>query len=316
MDALLILPALMKYPAILCLLLAITSAFGQAVETKQFLWKKQKMDYAFYQPEGEVKQVLIALVDAADASWKCQSWAQELTWLANKRSAIIVAPAPAESTLDENAWRAFLSGLEGAPSIDSVFFVILGAGIKASTTLINMGLSGLVIAPTDSLPISNHELGVIALIDSRGEDQSERVRGTLEASGAWVLHRMIISEHPYYFDERQPIIFGLFHELDSLNAVLSDESKSQALQSALLTSIPEVLRQGVPIKMEIFVAQQGKFVVEVHDLSGAKVYTDDRFFGKGKHPFILPTRQLDWGVYKIVITGPGFMVKQKFMVRG
>jgi len=68
--------------------------------------------------------------------------------------------------------------------------------------------------------------------------------------------------------------------------------------------------------VEIMVYQNGEYIVDLLDLSAKSVFHRELYLGKGRHRVELKTKDLDWGVYKLQISGSKFLYKHKIMIRG
>ncbi|NQV52541.1 MAG: hypothetical protein HQ500_05125 [Flavobacteriales bacterium] len=291
--------------------------FGQAIATASWTGKGVKVDYALYRPNTAIQEVLIAFYDDADPAWRFETWAQELTWLADERGALLIAPSSDVKHMDSAKLEAWIRFVSDSLTLDRVKFVTLGRGVRHIDGLLGEECAGLIIAPSDTIStwLSGKD-GVIGLIDSRKGDSAQAVMKALAKNGTWLFSKMVIGDHPYYFDQHKEVVLDVFAKMDSMLLILKDSSLNAGLRSTVLETGPEVLRQGKAFELSLFIAEEGVFSFQVLDLSGKAVQSKKVFLGKGRHGIKLPTKDLDWGVYKMEVDGPGILVKQKLMIRG
>ncbi len=301
---------------ILCFALSINS-LGQAISAASWTSKGVKIDYAWYVSNAPVKEVLVAFYDDTDPAWRFETWAQELTWLADNRGALLIAPLEDVDRLDSAKLEAWIRFVSDSLTLEQTKFITLGNGVRHINGLLKEGCAGLIIAPSDTIATRlNEQEEVVGLIDSRKDDSTDAVTASLKQSGVWLFSKMVIGDHPYYFDQHKEVVLDVFARVDSMLLVLVDSTSKAALRSKVLEAGPEVLRQGKAFELNLFIAEAGMFSFQVLDLSAKAVYTKKMFLGKGGHRIKLPTKDLNWGVYKIEVDGPGILVKQKLMIRG
>lgn len=307
----------MKYAFSFIIFFVALGLQGQTVSTETWSQKKTSIDYAVHRPDSVAKEILFGFYDDADSTWKKESWAQELTWLASERGAMVVVPDQRFNSLDSTAVDAFIRSVSEPDSITSIRFVSLGTGVRSIHGLFPIEAGGVIIAPSDSISSESVKRNLVAgLIDSRKGDSTMRVSNDLHEAGAWVFQKMVIGKHPYYFDGHRSAISYMMNQIDSMSLLLSDSAFMASLKTKVLEAGPDVLRQGRPFETSLMVAKQGEFQVNVLNLSAEVVWRTLTFLGKGKHVIEIPTKDLPWGVYKIEIDGPSFLAKQKLMIRG
>ena len=307
----------MKYPITLIFILSLLGVHAQTVNTEKWTLKKTSVEYAIHRPDSGIKEILFAFHDGSDPAWKKESWAQELTWLVEERHSIVVAPDSQFNTLDSSGVAAFIQSIWKEEDKAGLRFITIGDGFSGLSALMSFDASGLVIASSDTLSFSRIRRDVVVgLIDSRKGDSTMRVSKDLHEAGAWVFQKMVIGEHPYYFDGHRSAISYMMNQIDSMSLLLSDSAFMASLKTKVLEAGPDVLRQGRPFETSLMVAKQGEFQVNVLNLSAEVVWRTLTFLGKGKHVIEIPTKDLPWGVYKIEIDGPSFLAKQKLMIRG
>ncbi|MEQ9186377.1 MAG: hypothetical protein RLP15_01500 [Cryomorphaceae bacterium] len=291
------------------------SSFGQSVTKSFWTYKGERFEYAQYIPSTGVNEILFGFYDTSNPTWKYETWAQELSWLAEHRKAMIIAPEKGSASLDSTKLVHWVKALSDSVGMKQVKFICLGAGVENMAPLLQNGCDGVIIAPYDT--VISESVGndaVVGIIDSREGDGARSLARRLDRMGAWKFYKMTIGDDPYYFDEHQQVILTLFAKIDSMSSQMANASSP--IVSKVITPGAEVLRQGKPYEMELFLAQHGLYTMQVLDLSAKVVWSKKVYLGKGRRKVEIATKNLDWGVYKVVVDGPEFLTKQKLMIRG
>ena len=124
--------------------------------------------------------------------------------------------------------------------------------------------------------------------------------------------------HPWYFDEREGHMLIAMNWLDSTNALLSDSTQWSEFQRLPLvsSSIPEVMREGQKIHLELNISEPAQYTFQLLNLSAEIVRKNEQVLGMGSHRIAIPTKGLAWGVYHLEIATRTVQFRQKIMIRG
>jgi len=292
---------------------------GHAQEVVEQTWKYKgkSIPYVYHQGSDSTHEVILAFADTTNQGWQVSSWVQELSWLSTERQALLVGLSPEVDELSTTFYRQLLKENQLTDQKLPLSFIALGSGAESLCSLVGEGVSGVFIAQNTSC--SFQDMGATSsygILNSRDNDSARIVRDSLSYLGHWVKEIMVIGDDPYYVEQRKEVILQLFQFNDSITSLLQDSASLAALKNRLVNTIPEILRQGQVIPVELQVAEQGLFKIELLDLSGKAVLSEHRFLGKGLHKVHLQTKALPWGVYKLVVDGPKLLEKRKIMIRG
>ena len=271
--------------------------------------------FAKHIPNDSIQEIIFAFHDDVDPSWTPVTWCQELSWIASERSAAILVPIEPLGEIDSAMALKMVRLVSDSLTLDECSFIALGAGIGSARTFVDLGIDGLIMAPSDSLgQSSGAENGVYGIIDARSTDSATAIQADLIDQGAWTFRKLVIADHPYYFDHHKEVIRSLFQSMDSTRQFLSDTTVT--LRSEIIKPGPEILRQGRPYEAELMVIDHGEFTIQLLNLSAELIADYSMVLGKGKQLISIPTSELEWGVYKVVIEGPEIKLRQKLMIRG
>lgn len=283
-------------------------------------WTKNNYGFSYHQindADRSAKQLIIALYDSTAERWMPATWAQELSWLARDMQAELIAPSAEFFQLNSEIVTAFLSDRFNHINGDSIRFIALGQGAAHACNLIESGYSGLLIAPLKQCGITvsspSQVFGVLSTIDN---DSSKSWIDSLQRQGVWVIQKKVRGEDYYYVDQHQQLVTRIWNSIDSTVTRLSDTVWSSQYATELMGNIPETVREGKYIELSIAVAVQGDFSIRLLNLSAQPVVNIEQYLGKGTHHFRVPTKGLDWGVYKLQIDGPTIIEKHRIMIRG
>lgn len=300
------------------LLFCIQTVIGQVTESKSYKSKKATFSYAQYGTIDSLRdRLIIALPDTTNSAWKPAAWAQELSWLADEENACVLAPEATFTTLSASIVEGFIA--EQFPGLDStqIRFIALGSGANGVCTLLELGYNGLLIAPMKSCVIKEPRPDrVVAVANTRSTDSAKVWTDSLQRFGVWVQQEWVISDEMYYFEHREEVLLKLWNWVDDQVDRLQDSVWLAAYQTELTSTIPEVIREGKKVELILEVAQEGEFEIDLLDLSAHPVHEVKEFLGKGTHRFEIPTKGLNWGVYKLEVDGPKMIEKHKIMIRG
>lgn len=302
----------------LILVMSFHTSMGQLVEEVSYKPRgaRNEVKIARHVPDSKIDEVILAFHDADDPAWSPITWCQELSWLASERNAGVLVPATGIEEVDSSKVSSMLKLISDSISMEQCRILVLGGGVKNARPFISLGLDGLIIAPSDTLSSEKNVDGsVYGIIDARPTDSAASIEADLIAQGAWTFRKLVIADHPYYFDHHKEVIREMFHRMDSTRTSLED-TLMPVSQTKVVKIGPEILKQGKVFETKLFVARHGQFKAQVLNLSAEPVAEYERFLGKGNQTISIPTKDLEWGVYKIEIDGPGVKVRHKLMIRG
>ncbi len=311
----------MKQRAILLLFLSIlfaTTHVAQEAVTHSYQQKGASFSYAQYSAMDSVRdKLIIALADTAGGAWKPAAWAQELSWFADRVKACVIAPEPTFGTFSEDAIIAFVS--RSFPQADStkIRFIALGTGANSMCGLLQAGYSGIMISPMKACGLTEVEqANVVGLLSTRRTDSTSVWKDSLYRTGRWVREIQITADDPYYFERKEEVLMELWNWMDERLTAIQDSTWCATYETTLLSKVPEVVREGKYVELELQIAEPGDVEIDLLDLSARSVHQTHVFLGKGKHSFRIPTKGLNWGVYKLEVDGPGMIEKHRIMIRG
>ena len=153
---------------------------------------------------------------------------------------------------------------------------------------------------------------------SISNQESDSVIDMLSSLGFWVNQTAFADDSKIFEKENYPSIQRALDWSDSLSLIVRDSLKRTELYSmaGLQNTIPEVLRQGKGIDLEILVTTPAEFRIEMVNLSSEAIWSERAFFGRGIHKIRVPTDALDWGVYHLEIQGALVDSRYKIIIRG
>ena len=307
----------MRVGLIFTFLVISSSLLGQAVYMHSIKLKSGALKLASIKDTLRPDHLLFAFADDDTESWKYTSWTQELHWLASERNALVVSPDTKERELTWSEIESVMSHYkDSVSSLEKTEFMTLGSGVRYGCDLLSHGFKGLIISPSASFKSSTEikvsSVGVIQTLDS---EDALIVKDSLERLGHWVVHHQQFSSDCYYIDGYKEIYQAVFEAVDSIAHVVSNDSNYSA-KTIVTNVLPDVIRQGKQVEINIQVMENGAYSLDLLDLSAKSVFHKEMYLGKGKHSLSFNTEDLDWGVYKVQLDGPKFLYKHKLMIRG
>lgn len=307
---------------ITCFAFLAAMAEAQHVQTRTFSLKKDRLSYAYFCESESPKGLLVAFMDSTSGKWTAASWCQELFPIAEKNEWALIVPALWPWNERSQAMvMPLVTAYRDSVESDRVRFVSSGAGWTIARPLLQAAVPGLIISPQlDSLGLMGlgNENVAMAIHASARKEQARALGDSLAQLGLWLRFESVTADDPYYVDNHYEVYDNLLLWVDSMQAVLQDSVQLISLEraSGLKSEVPDVLKQGQRIELEIWVSQPGKYNVQVLDLSSHAVYEERLFFGKGRHTVVVPTKDLNWGVYHLEIIDRNIKERHKFMIRG
>lgn len=294
-----------------------SSLLGQSIYDQSIKLKGGALELASIKDTLKPHHLILAFADDAGERWKNNSWAQELYWLAEERNALVVSPNTKDRKLTWPEIDAVIQFFkDSVQSIDKTEFIALGSGARNTSDLIDNGFSGLLISPILILSLVDlNKPSAVGLIKTLEVDSSQQLIDSLSHSGNWVLFDQQFGSDYYYIDGYKQLYLDVFNKIDSLNSDILRDTL-QEFKTKVVGSLPDVVRQGQKVEISIIVYQNGDYLLDLLDLSAKSVFHKELYLGKGKHSFYLKTNDLDWGVYKVQISGSKFLYKHKLMIRG
>jgi len=301
----------------------VTLGFGQKVQQRTLAIKgEEPLSYAFFRESASPKGVLLGLPDSDPGQWNIESWCRELYPLAEKNEWLLLVPATGKGpAVDQKRVTKLIELYRDSTSGHSVRTVSLGSGDALAVTLVSQGIPGLVISPRTrhhDWPAGAGAETAVAISADIGNTAAPSLYDTLAATGQWVKMAVQDEGKDYYIRDHYLVYDNLLLWADSMHRTLGDSIARDQLTAnpGLRNTLPEVLRQGQPLSLDLWIVQPGTYTVQVLDLSANAVYSQQYFFGKGAHAIEVPTAPLNWGVYHIEVTGGGLRERHKFMIRG
>jgi len=307
----------MRLGIFLSLLFLSASLLGQSIHEQSLKLKSGALHLASIKDTIKPHHLILAFTDDVGERWKYTSWTQELHWLARERNALVVSP---ETKNRELTWADLNAVIQlfndSVESIENTEFIALGSGVTHAPTMIENAFNGLLISPSAQVSVGDIQkttaLGVVKTIET---DSSSQVAAQLERAGAWVLYDQQFGADYYYVDGYKQFYLDAFEKVDSVHLSMVNDSL-QEFRTSVAGNLPDVIRQGQKVEVEIMVYQNGEYIVDLFDLSAKSVFHRELYLGKGRHMVELKTNDLDWGVYKLQISGSKFLYKHKIMIRG
>lgn len=146
----------------------------------------------------------------------------------------------------------------------------------------------------------------------------DRFSDSLSLAGAWVKTESYKMAHPWFFDQRVEVIENGLKWLDSIASQAGDSvSMAKFAQRPLLSNeLPEVLREGKDIVLNLNIHAPATYKVQLVNLSAEIVSSEARILGRGTHTIKISTKGLPWGVYHLEIATTTVLFRQKIMIRG
>jgi hypothetical protein len=305
-------PEMKNYFLLLAVLISLSRA-GIAQEMKSWNGRFGKLDYIEYQSSGSPEKLLI--VDSKNGELTALL-SNSLIPITNELRAkfVLLDLSRFDSKLISDA---FEKGVWENLSCSSTTFISMNDNVETSLVFMEyynrfIYLNPLVDSTINNLVFSDEIL--ISIISELSAEELSITTNELIQKNIWVNSQNVEHTSPFPAEAIKSSLLWM----DSLSVILEDSlANAQLSKSAgVKKTIPEVLRQGKSIEVEIQVYEAGYCVIEILDLSTDVVFTKNELLGKGTHLIKIPTKDLDWGVYNLEIKGTGFETVHKFMIRG
>ncbi|MBT5978003.1 MAG: hypothetical protein HOG66_10240 [Flavobacteriales bacterium] len=303
----------MRTLLILSALLVNLCGKGQSVLTNKGLCQGESFSYAKRGTDSLATHVIVGLLDSKSSSWNSITWCSMIAQITQQPEAIILVPEP--DVKEDHLVCLVTKDRDSIPS-ERVQFVSLGGGALMASKLVNEGFSGMFISP-QLIPVSigaPHE-AAFALCETSDDSTVGFLVDSLSRDSHWAMKWDKPSQDIFYIDNYKSEYQLMYNWVDSLQSLLLDTMRSAPTSSAT-TNLPEVIRQGTVIEIEVFMALQGSFSCKIQSLSAEEVFSKEVFLGKGKHTLSVVTTEVEWGVYTLVLEFDGSIEKHKFMIRG
>lgn len=262
-----------------------------------------------YRPSANYDRIFVCFDSEAPMDGALQ---QQLIAFGNHFKARIIHCA---QPLDVETWRDFTKQLQ----LDSHHHVFVFASGRAANNAVGAFMSdefGFLHTPEFDTSTLNmmKTLGGVSI----SNQELDSVIDMLSSLGFWVNQTAFADDSKIFEKENYPSIQRALDWSDSLSLIVRDSLKRTELYSmaGLQNTIPEVLRQGKGIDLEILVTTPAEFRIEMVNLSSEAIWSERAFFGRGIHKIRVPTDALDWGVYHLEIQGAQVDSRYKIIIRG
>ena len=303
----------MKIKLIFLLVILVIPCIYLGQEMKSWNSRFGMINYHEYQSSRSPDHLLI--VDAVDGEMASRI-AEEMIPVANRYKAkfILVELTPNSANMIDEAMS---KGIWSISSIKSTTIVTYKKSISSALRYHTNTNRHILVYPNLDSSISEIEVPESLLVSIIGEKNNPfwtMISDNLVEKNIWLNARNI---EPGLVVPAEALQES-FLWMDSLSNLLSDSMAYDKIreESGIMNSVPEVLRQGRTIKIELNLFDAGNYSFEVLNLSTESVFQMEKLLGKGNHIIEIPTKDLEWGVYILNINGVDIDSKQKFMIRG
>lgn len=289
---------------------------GQPVENKSVDIKDGTVKYSFFSESDSPKKLLIGFYDNDTNLWNQETFCKELSPFAEKNGYNLIVPQLSNGF----ELQSFLDLFVAETDYDSIVFIANGSGCKYGVTLIEKGVSGILINPIDSIEaIKNMDIIPVALISDVSVMLIQKLwLDSLLTKSIWLNHVKVDASHRYYIDNHYEIYDAQLLWIDSMQHFLNDSIafSNWNAESGIQNTPNEVYRQGSEIELSLKLTKPEVIHIDIMDLSAKVVQSSESLFGIGNHSIEIETKNLRWGVYNIEIKGEKLLKRFKIMIRG
>lgn len=299
----------------------IPFGYGQEVrQRKHTNGPGEAFPYAFFCESSSPRGILLGLPEAG-GKWDHESWCSELYPIAEKNEWLLLVPKRGQDLqTDVGRVERLLAVYRDSVTNINTRTIALGNADVLALAFVSKGIPALIISPGGKNLEWNGTPAETAVAISTNADNrmAAALSDTLARAGLWLRMAIHNEEADYYIHDHYQVYDNLLLWVDSMNLQLTDSTARSKLyaRAGVTSAIPEVLKQGEPVPLDLWVVTPAVYTVQVFNLSAHPVHTLKRFMGRGKHTLALPTDSLDWGVYHIEVTGAGLRQRYKIMIRG
>jgi hypothetical protein len=304
----------MKNSFLLIMLVVVSTLTLKSQEGKRFNGKTGWLEYLEFQASGEPQKLFVVLGSDGESKEQLLADYKPIALTYNARLEIVTSKTEDIGALIN---EGFNKGLWLSDSIKSTTMIIYGESCwNLDPTHLNSNSSILINPVYDSVleKLTFEKEYFIGIVNANKDSSVSAVINALSTSGAWI-------NYSSYADDNSFDQFRVMQEIDwvdSLTLSLNDSLQIAAYRQnlGLMNEVPEIVRQGRQIEIELANYNVGECTIEILDLSSKVVYEKSVYLGRGHHNFIIPTKKLEWGVYSLKIEGAGIKTLNKFMIRG
>ncbi|MEX2596052.1 MAG: hypothetical protein WEC59_03905 [Salibacteraceae bacterium] len=300
------------------LILICQHLIAQPFQSETWINKGVKISLMYYHPQDSAGKVIFAFYSSEAHPLNSEAWMNEILWLGDTVGAtLIILENNPKSQLTPESVDLILSKIGTELTWKNTSFMAVENGVESVCGLIKSGLPGVLISPRKTCSVIGvNQTSVYGVISANEQDSALTIIDSLEVAGQWVKSSLLQSEHPYFINDRKAAFTAMFGWVDSVNQMLNDSNLMTGLKTQITSQIPEVVREGKAINVDLFFAENGPFKMSLNNLSGESVSKVETQTGKGNRSFLLPTKGLDWGVYRLEIDAPELFHKYTIIIRG
>jgi len=300
------------------------AASGQEIEALMLKTKFKELNYARFLDHSAPEGILLSY--CLEDSTSTADWLQQLYPVADKNGwlALVVPYKPAD---DKKHWQAVSALLRSErDSLESsvpVYLLVHQAPWIAEIPELEVPLNvgGFVLTSAErpegrkAYQFVNNK--PIALLGAN--HAADSLVDSIRWGGAWL--------RDYQTDEAVegtplmsllPAIDEGLSWVDSLSSLLRDSSDAGSMnaKAGITNRLPEVVKKGRPISIDVFVPSPADCRFELLDLSGEAAWSTSAFLGRGNVQYSIPTKSLNWGVYQLEVEVGSYINRHKIIIRG
>jgi|GEM_PF-2315728 len=297
--------------------LLLTVSFGltaQEVTHHAITLNGDEMGYAQIKHCDSCSEWIIGLRDSDTIRWSTESWAQELFRFGDETKRNVLVPKSEAVQWSEEAFIKLFEEVQ--TTADQCVTVCLGTGAQEADDLISMGVAGLMISPVTDSTTEMDSASCAVVIRTRKDDSASVVGLKVKQSGGFLKPVEVVSGDYYYIDNSSDVYLSALSWIDSVKSTLTDTTIESMTETRQLTLVPDVFRGTRHLNMVFDVAQHGEFDFSVVDLSLNSIFEKTEYLGKGRNYVSVKIGDMPWGIYHLIVQGPGFKKEYKFMFRG
>lgn len=319
----------MNYSVLICLLILQTAfASAQPLPKRVFKDKTGSLAYSYYRAAVPAKGVLVGFYDASSKDLSAEVLCESLKFLAEDAGWNILVPHQVlDNPINRSLFNRVLQVYSDSAKTNRKIFVSLGSGSKSALAFLDVEFPGLMVAPTvvfsppilqGSWPEKNHYSFPVAVVSTSSSDLGKFISDSLAAKGAWINYDSLPNSDSFNFSKFNDFWASKVSWVDSLNTALRDSLTMTEIKSrsGVQGSLPEVLRQSQTLAFDIWITEPSKYSFQFMELNGSVAFEMNQQLFNGLHHIQLPTANLNWGVYTLVVQGGNIRQRFKIMIKG
>ena len=308
--------------SIVIALLLCASGLAQPLVTTSFRVGSQNLDLVRYLDHSDPQALLLTFLPADSTIANAEQWMNRIYPLADKNGWIVISVDPGSADND-SYWKALNASLKAELGEKELPLYVLTEGVHfellerlhadVSPVAAVVSITPEAVSAGDNAWMDNTPVAFIlqdsvpaALIDS------------VNRGGAWSRIDWLTGGESSTDVVRLPTIDQAMTWCDSLANILDDSAHAVAINQKIgvTNTIPEVVREGRKIEVEVFVPRPADCTFQLTDLAGKKAWEEKGFKGRGPLSFSVPTRGLNWGVYELEVEVGSHINRHKIIIRG